>query len=70
MKTYYPDLKERLQSDLHFGLNIDEDDERSRDNDVQKSRDLSINQLKPIMLVEIRSEAASCLRTDEGPHTA
>lgn len=66
MKTYNPDLKERLQSHMHFGLNINDDDEGSLENDVRENRDLSINQLKPIMLIELRSETVSCLRPDEG----
>lgn len=66
MKTYHVDREERLQSQVHLGLNIDGDDEDSLEKDVRESRGLGSNQLKPIMLIEIRSEAASCLRADEG----
>ena len=66
-ETYNPDLQECLQGHLDFGLEIDKDDDRRNDHQIQASSDLSFNQLNVwIRLVEGRWARSSAVGTKKG----
>lgn len=65
-KTYHVDIQERLQSQLHFGIHVDENEDGSGHNNVQQSGNLSIEQLMiAVRLDDTELEAGLGLEVDE-----